>query len=203
MKDKILTRSVDMFISYGVKSVTMDEIAAELGISKKTIYQHFKNKNQLVEAAVFHLFDEVCAKIDTVCDKSQNPIHELYRIKKVVKEYLKDEKSSPYFQLKKYYPKLFSQLIKKQYEVMIESVGENLRRGMSMGYFRDDLDVDFISRIYFSGMNSIKDEDLFPMDQYSIPNLTGMFLEYHLRAIVTPKGLEELNQYIQEEKIVQ
>lgn len=192
-----------MFLNLGFKSVTMDDIAAGLGISKKTIYQHYKNKTDLVEATVFHVFETVCDRINKVCDKEVSPIRELYNIKKVVREQLKNESSSPYNQLKKYYPQLFTQLIRKQYEVMIESVEENIRRGISLGLFREDIDVFFITRIYFSGMNSIKDDDMFPHETHSIQYLTTLFLEYHLRAIVTPAGLEELNQFINEEKIVQ
>lgn len=203
MRELILNKSAEMFLSLGFKSVTMDDIAAALGISKKTIYQHYSNKTELVQASVFHVFETVCSSINQVCEAGLNPIQELYQIKKVVREQLKHESSSPYNQLKKYYPQLFDQLIKKQYEVMIESVTENIRRGIALGLFREDVDVFFISRIYFSGMNSIKDEDLFPHQTHSIQYLTSLFLEYHLRAIVTPKGLEMLNEFINEEKIVQ
>lgn len=188
-----------MFLTLGFKSVTMDDIASEIGISKKTIYQHFKNKSALVEATVFYSFDTICDQINAVCREDQNPIEELFRIKNVVRKYLRDEKSSPYYQLKKYYPRLHAQLVKKQYEVMLESVKENLDRGIRIGLFRDDLDTEFVSRIYFSGMNSIKDDDLFPHDRYSIQDLTEMFLNYHLRAIVTSRGLEELNQILKSE----
>lgn len=203
MRELILNRSAQMFLNLGFRSVTMDDIAAELGISKKTIYLHFKNKTDLVEAAVFHVFETICQKIEMVCNTEISPIRELYEIKKVVRDQLKHESSSPYNQLKKYYPQLFSQLIRKQYEVMIDSVTENIRRGIELGLFREDIDPFFISRIYFSGMNSIKDEELFPHDSHSIQYLTSLFLEYHLRAIVTPKGLEELNEFINEEKIIQ
>ena len=204
MRELILSKSSEMFLQLGFKSVTMDDIAAELGISKKTIYQHYKNKTGLVEASVFHVFETICSEINQVCsDPDKSPIKELYEIKKVVREHLKNESSSPYNQLKKFYPRLFTQLIDKQYEVMIESVSENLRRGIAMGLFREDIDVFFISRIYISGMNSIKDDDLFPHENHSIQYLTTLFLEYHLRAIVTPEGLKELNQFIIEEKITQ
>ncbi|WP_224487829.1 TetR/AcrR family transcriptional regulator [Robertkochia flava] len=203
MREIILNKSAEMFLHYGFKSVTMDEIAAQLGISKKTIYQHYRNKTELVEASVFYVFETICSEIDRVCGQDKSPIRELYEIKKVVREHLKNESSSPYNQLKKFYPKLFTQLIQKQYNVMIESVTENLHRGIAMGLFRDDIDVFFISRIYISGMNSIKDEELFPNENHSIQYLTTLFLEYHLRAIVTPKGLLELNQFINEEKTIQ
>lgn len=192
-----------MFLRLGFKSVTMDDIASEMGISKKTIYQHYKNKTELVEASVFYVFDRVCGQIDTVCDPGINPIQELYQIKRVVREYFGNEESLAYNQLKKFYPHLFDQLMQKKYEVFVQSVSENLYRGIRMGLFREDIDIFFTSRMYFSGMSSIKDEELFPHENYTVPQLTALFLEYHLRAIVTPEGLEELNKFINEEKITQ
>jgi AcrR family transcriptional regulator len=203
MRETILNKSAEMFLRLGFKSVTMDDLAAELGISKKTIYQHYKNKTELVEASVFHVFDSVCGRINTVCDPEISPIEELYQIKKVVREYFGDEESMAYNQLKKFYPHLFEQLMKKKYQVFVESVSDNLRRGIQMGLFREDIDIFFTSRMYFSGMSSIKDTDMFPHVEHTVPTLTALFLEYHLRAIVTAKGLEELNQFINEEKITQ
>ena len=93
MKDKIIHKSTELFLSLGFKSVTMDDIASEMGISKKTIYVHFPNKTKLVEAVTFNLFDTICDGIDSICEVSANPIEELYAIKMFVMHHLKNEKS--------------------------------------------------------------------------------------------------------------
>ena len=77
---------------------------------------------------------------------------------------------------------------------MQSCVTNNLRRGMEQGFYRDNMDVEFISRIYFSGMMAIKDRDLFPLKQFSMNVLMEHYLEYHVRGICTPKGLEILNR---------
>ncbi|NER18972.1 TetR/AcrR family transcriptional regulator [Spongiivirga citrea] len=197
MKNKILHKATELFLDIGFKSVTMDDLAEEMGISKKTIYTHYENKTKLVEASTFHLFDKICTGIDAICESTPNPIEELYHIKRFVMLHLKNEKSSPQYQLKKYYPKIYTNLSWKQFEVMHESVSENLQRGMDQGIFRKDLDVDFVSRMYFNGMSGIKDDQLFPKEKYAADNLMESYLEYHLRAIVTEKGLETLNHFIQ------
>ena len=110
-----------MFLNLGFKSVTMDDIARTSGVSKKTIYAHFSNKTDLVEAVTSYLFDTVCCGIDLIHEQQQNPIIELFEIKKFVMQHLKDEKSSPQYQLQKYYPKIFVELKQKQFEVMQES----------------------------------------------------------------------------------
>ncbi len=196
MKEKILHKAGDMFLSLGFKSVTMDDIANEMGISKKTIYTHFKNKTQLIEAVTFTLFDTICDGIDCICEASNNPIEELYDIKMFVMNHLKNEKASPQHQLKKYYPQIYDILRMKQFEKMHESVQESLEKGVHTGLFRQSIDVGFISRMYFNGMTGIKDETIFPRSEFSSEYLMESYLEYHLRAIVTEKGLEILNQFI-------
>lgn len=196
MREKILLGAADLFITYGFKSVTMDDIANTMGISKKTIYQHFDNKTKLVEVTAFHIFEIISSGIDHICALEKNPIEEIYTIKHFIMENLKHEKSSPQYQLQKYYPKLFNTLKDKQFDVMQTCVINNLTRGIDEGLYRDSIDINFISRIYFSCMLSIKDKDLFPAKQFSGDMLMNNYLEYHLRGICTPKGLETLNQFI-------
>ena len=197
MKEKILHKAADMFLNLGFKSVTMDDLANEMGISKKTIYQHFENKTKLVEATTLNLFEFISCGIDHICSLEKNPIEEVYDIKRFVMEHLKDEKSSPQYQLQKYYPSIFNTLKQKQFKVMQTCVIENLERGVSLGLYRPTINAEVIARIYFSAMLAIKDKDLFPLKQFSMNMLMENYLEYHLRGICTTKGLKELNKIIQ------
>ncbi len=196
MREKIIHKATELFINLGFKSVTMDDLANEMGISKKTIYSHFRNKTELVEETTMTMCDFITCGIDNIVSLAKNPIEELYEIKKFVMVHLKDEKSSPVYQLQKYYPKIHMALKQKQYESMHGCVSENVRRGMEMGIYRDNLDVEFVSRIYFSGVTSIKDNSLFPTEIFSKAQLLDYYLEYHLRGIVTPKGRKILNSII-------
>lgn len=196
MREQIVQKSAEMYLTLGFKSVTMDDIANALGISKKTIYVHFANKTKLVEAVTFEIFETVCEGIDGICNTSHNPIQELYDIKLFVLNYLKNEKTSPQFQLKKYYPQIYQRLHLKQFKKMHESVKESLQKGIQTELYRATINVDFISKMYFIGMTGIKDDDFFPNKTYNMEYLMESFLEYHLRAIVTDKGLQELNKFI-------
>jgi len=196
MREKIISKATELFLNFGFKSVTMDDIANELGISKKTIYVHFSNKTKLVEATTFHLFDVICDGIDGICETATNPIEELYSIKLYVMTHLKNEKTSPQFQLKKYYPQIHQRLKNKQFEKMHKSVLESLIEGVKTGVFRHSIDTDFISRMYFTGMTGIKDNMFFPHNKYQMEYLMESYLEYHLRAIVTDKGMTILNNFI-------
>ena len=196
MREQIIHKSAELFLNLGFKSVTMDDIASEMGISKKTIYVHFPNKTKLVEAVAFNLFDTICNGIDCICDNAPNPIEELYSIKMFVMHHLKNEKASPQYQLKKYYPQIHSVLKSKQFEKMHQSVKESLLQGVETGVFRSTIDVDFISRMYFTGMTGIKDNMFFPPEQFQMEYLMESYLEYHLRAIVAEKGMTILNNFI-------
>ena len=194
MKDRIISQAADLFLSLGFKSVTMDDIAQNLGCSKKTIYQHFENKTKLIEATTLYMFDFISKGIDHICALEKNPIEEIFDIKRFVMHHLKNEKSSPQHQLQKYYPKIFKTLKQKQFEVMHECVKENLQRGIAQGIYRDSIDIDFIARIYFNSMMVIKDKTLFPLTYFSMNDLMENYIDYHLHGICTPEGLEFLNQ---------
>jgi len=171
----------------------MDDIASEMGISKKTIYVHFPNKTKLVEATTLHLFETISHGIDCICSLQKNPIEEIFDIKEFVMDHLKNEKSSPQYQLQKYYPKIFATLKSKQFEVMQSCVSENLHRGLKQGLYRNNINIEFVSKIYFSGMMAIKDREFFPLKNFSMQTLMNNYLEYHLRGICTPKGLDTLS----------
>ena len=196
MKDKIIHKATELFINLGFKSVTMDDIAQEMGISKKTIYTHFANKTQLIHETTMHIFEFITHGIDCICELNKNPIEELYEIKKFVMLQLKDEKSSPQFQLQKYYPEVHDHFKEKHFEKMHDCTLKNLERGVAQGLYRENLDIDFVSRMYFIGVNGIKDDHIFPQQKFPKAQIMEEYLEYHLRGIVTRDGLQILNQFI-------
>jgi AcrR family transcriptional regulator len=196
MKEDIICKAMDMFLTYGFKSVTMDDLAHEMGISKKTIYTHFNNKTQLVELGVCHLFEEVSGGIEEILSLKKNPIEELYEIKKFVMQHLKNEEAAPQYQLQKYYPKVHLMLKNKQFQVMKVCVTDNIHRGIELGIYRENLNIEFVSRIYFAGGSIIKDQRLFPLQLFPVSKLMDDYLEYHLRGIVTPEGRKVLNRII-------
>ncbi|MCK4561333.1 MAG: TetR/AcrR family transcriptional regulator [Flavobacteriaceae bacterium] len=196
MKEEILKKAVDLFLNFGFKSITMDDIARDLAISKKTIYSHFSTKLKLVKASTFYVFEQVNTGICSICTVDQNPIEEIYLIKSLVMKQLKGEKSSPQYQLQKYYPKIFEALKQKQFESVNECITKNLKNGIEQGFYRKGIDINLITRLYFNGIMGIKNVELFPTDTFSNTYLMNSYLEYHIRAIATEKGLKTLNEII-------
>ena len=134
--------------------------------------------------------------IDKICLKEQNAIEELFDIKKFVSDVLKKEAASPQYQLQKFYPNIYENLHKKQFNSMLICVKNNLERGIKDNLYRDNLNIDFIARIYFTGFVGIKNEDTFAREHYDQNWLTNNYLEYHLRAITTTKGLRTLEHLL-------
>ena len=167
-----------------------------MGISKKTIYTHFKNKTKLIEAATMSIFEFISQGIGSICETQKNPIEELYVIKNFILDNVKDENSSSHYQLQKYYPNIFSTLKMKQLALMQSCVVDNLKRGIELNLYRKELDLNFISRIYFNGVLGIKDEDTFPKQEFTRTYLSNIFLNYHIRAIATEKGIQTLEKLL-------
>ena len=196
MKETIINRATSLFLTLGFKSVTMDDIANDLGMSKKTIYTYFENKTSLVEAGTTHLFKKITDGIKDIKRKSLDPITELHDIKIFLMNSLKGEKTSPYHQLQKYYPSIHKELKIKKFDFVLESTKKSLQKGVNQGLFREKINLELISRLYFNGITGIKNPEIFPIELFNPGLLMENYSEYHLRAIVTKKGLEKLEKFL-------
>lgn len=190
MKEEIVQKGTELFLNVGFKSITMDDISSAMRISKKTIYEYFDNKEMLVKSCAEAHFLKVIEVFKEIKAKVENPILELFLIKKEVLKHLSNATTSPQYQLQKFYPAIYNELKSREFELMGGMFKQSLQKGISMGLYRDDIDLDFITRIYFNGIAGIKNIDLFPLDKYRLDVLISSFFEYHLRAITTPKGME-------------
>lgn len=198
MKEKIIQKATELFLKLGFKSITMDDIANEMAISKKTIYTHFNNKSALVKECTCSLLNSITEGIDEICALDQNPIEELYEIKRFVATKLEDDNSSTQYQLQKYYPEINEVIKESHFEKMMECTRKNLQKGIEMGLYRSNMNVDLIARFYYVGVHGIKDQSLFPIEMFPSKFITEEYLEYHLRGIVTKEGFKTLNKFINE-----
>ena len=162
MEKEIVKNAAYLFLQYGYKSVTMDDLAEHMGISKKTIYTYFNDKISLIRSSVWYIFEEVKTKIIGVQESMDNPIEALYEIKKIAVEVLGNKDKSPQYQLQKYYPSIYSEIRKKELSALGNSFEMSLKKGMKSGLFRPSLDTHFITLIYFNGFRGLRDIELFP-----------------------------------------
>ncbi len=193
MKEKIIAKAGELFLKLGFKSVTMDDIASDLAISKKTLYKYFCTKNSLVEETTSVLQDSFLSIINKISHKGYNAIEENFEIKKMFKEMFQNASSSPIYQLKKYYPKIYEKTMEKEIVLFTECIKINFKKGIEDGYYRKDINIELITKFYFSLVFSIH-EGMF--ENYKLPKLEQEVLVYHTRAIATEKGLKELDKQL-------
>jgi AcrR family transcriptional regulator len=198
ISEMILEKAKEMYFKLGFKGVTLDDIAQEMSISKKTIYQHYANKNELVAAVAANLMQMIFEEIQKISNSGCNAIEELFEIRKYLRKTLEDKYQLPTFQLKKFFPEISVTLHAKQFERMQKSVLNNLKKGIDEGLYRSSINCDFVSRIYFTGISGTKDNSVFPEELFSMHQLHLLFLEYHVRAICTPEGIIQLENLLKE-----
>lgn len=199
MREKIIDIAGDMFLKFGFKSVTMDDIAKEIGISKKTIYKYFDNKDHLVDDTVLFVQKEIDNIIEKIMQQNLNAIEENFAIKKVFKDMFKNAKTSPMYQLKKFYPETFNKLMANEICTFTECVSANLNKGIEEKLYRPDIDVETVMKFYFTLVFGVYESELFDHTLTEIVKTEVKILEYHTRAIATLYGHsileEELKKY--------
>jgi AcrR family transcriptional regulator len=197
MRENILHKAAEMFLSYGFKSVTMDDIATEMSVSKKTLYKYFSNKVELVEASVETVQQTIDKAILDVKNKKFNAIEEEFAVKAIFKEMFKKAKNSPMFQLKKYYPETFQRLKEREVCVFEDCNLDNLINGKKQGLYRKEINNKLIAKFYFTLIFEIFENEAHGKNMQELMKLEYKVLEYHIRAIATPEGVKELEKQIE------
>lgn len=195
MKEQILQISENVFNRLGIKSVSMDEIASELGSSKKTLYAHYQNKEELVQEVMYKKLNELNGMIQEVETKSENAILELVHIFSKVSDHMASNNPVLIFDLKKYYPHLFKKFREYRDDYIKSHFVRNMERGKEQGYFWKDLNPRIISDMYFNMIEFITGSE-FEEKTLLFPERYRHAFMYHLRSVCNPKGLEELEKYL-------
>jgi AcrR family transcriptional regulator len=194
MKEKIIARATDLFMKLGFKSVTMDDIAGEMCISKKTIYKYFCNKELLIEESTAMVHTAIHQSIDTIVAKNHNAIEENFEIRKMFKEMFKAGDTSPVFQLKKHYPEIYDTVMSREINECNTVFKLNIQKGIEQGLYRKEVPtntyVEFYYILIFSINGNISSEK-------EAKEMELQALEYHTRAMATPKGIIELEKQLQ------
>ena len=182
-----------MFLSLGFKSITMDDIAGDMCISKKTIYKYFSNKEILIAESTQAVHKQIHETIDCIVAKNFNAIEENFEVKRMFKEMFKSAETSPIYQLKKHYPEIYKEVIVKQIETCEYCFTQNIAKGISQGLYRDDIDIDIYVKLYYTLIFSINENT---KSEKEVQELELHALEYHTRAMATAKGIKELEKQL-------
>ena len=170
-KNRIIQGALDLFIRLGVKSVNMDDVAKHLGISKKTLYQHVDNKEDLVEKSFLHHHCYLKQIIEGVCEKHENAIDEVFEIDEICCKTMKHNHPSLLVNLKRHYPKVWGFMDDFKKKSIFKTVKNNLERGIKQGLYRSDIDTNIITKFMINRLDGLVNEEIFPLTKYNFKQL--------------------------------
>lgn len=193
-KKHYLNEAEQLFKKYGFKSITMDDVSRHLGISKKTLYQYVDNKADLINQIMYNHTENEKTIIKQIHEESTDAIDELLKVAVMVRQQLKEISPAAIYDLKKHYKNIFDLMISMHQEYVYDCIKGNLSRGIENGLYREDLDIDIISRLYIAQSFGLIVDDFFPPEKYKKEKVYSEFIRYHFKAITTKKGATLLNR---------
>jgi AcrR family transcriptional regulator len=197
-QNRIVTKTHELFMLYGIRSVSMDEIANHLGMSKKTIYQYFKDKDSLVEGVINIEIEMHQDEFSKYASISENAIHEIFLTLDTVQEMLKHMNPSVMFDLQKYHTTAFEKFRTHKNTFFYDIIKANIERGKQEGLFRADIDVDVLTRYRLANMFLMFDFEHFPSNKFTPIQIISETTDNFLHGMATQQGLLIIEQYKQE-----
>lgn len=194
MKEKIIAKATDLFMKLGFKSVTMDDIAGEMCISKKTIYKYFCNKELLIAETTEIVHTAIHQSIDTIVAKNHNAIEENFEIRRMFKEMFNSADTSPAYQLKKHYPEIYDTVMSREINECNAVFKQNIVQGIQQGLYRKNIQIDTYVGFYYTLIFSIHGNT---SSEKEFNDRELQALEYHTRAMATANGIIELEKQFQ------
>jgi AcrR family transcriptional regulator len=192
---RILDGAGELFLQAGIKSVTMDDIAKHLGMSKKTIYQFFKDKNELVIALIKKRLQDDQDQMDELLEKSSNVIEGMISLMKCSEDIFSRANPIVIHDMQKYHPEAWKEFQKFKSGVIVRSMEELLTKGIKQGYVRPDIDVKVMARLRMMQVEMGFNTAVFPANEFNLWKVQREFMEHFNYGICTMKGFKLLNEY--------
>lgn len=193
--ERIILGAEELFLKAGIKSVTMDDVARHLGMSKKTIYQFFKDKNELVIGLVRKKIQEDEEQMEEILNKSTNVIEGMINMMKCSEEIFSRINPIVIHDLQKYHPDAWKQFQNFKSGVIVQTLEELLKKGIEQGYIRAEIDVKIIARMRMGQVEMGFDNAIFPQSEFNMWKVQQQFLEHFNYGICTLEGYKLLNEY--------
>ncbi|MEM6525016.1 MAG: TetR/AcrR family transcriptional regulator [Bacteroidota bacterium] len=199
VKNKIIEGASTLFHKYGVRSVSMDDIARYLSMSKKTLYQYFKDKDELVTLGMQAHMEQEKAEFQEIANNAHNAIHEMAGVTKLMRKNMKGINPSLLFDLQKYHPNAWNVWLDFKENYIKDSVVSTLQKGMEQGLFRDEIDPEVMAIFRVEQVQMAFDDRVFPADKFNFKNVQMSFLDHFIHGLVNDKGRELLKKYLDQE----
>ena len=199
IKERIQQSAGALFMNYGVRSVTLDEIANELGISKKTIYQYFLNKAEIILEVARTYIKEEQLQIEQIASNSENAVHELVNICAWSTQTFQNMAPKLVYEVQKYYPQAWKVFEEYSLGYILDKLKDNLNRGIQEKLYRPDMNVEMVARIRISQFDASTRQDYFPLNDFDPATLQLEMFELFMYGIVTQQGRIILKEYLNQE----
>lgn len=196
IKQHIITKSADLFKNYGIKSNTMDDIAQASGISKKTLYQHYENKSQLIEKVLEYQYTIFNQRIVLASQDYSDPLDELIKFNIIILELLKSINPASTNDLKKSYPSLFLQTKNRFLVLITDVIIKNIQKGKDLDLYREDINNKIITQLHTNQIEQYFESNSLWNNNQNIPEVFKEIIAYYLHGLVSPKGQELLNSHL-------
>jgi AcrR family transcriptional regulator len=193
---EIIERAGAVYMRLGIKSVTMDDLARELGISKKTIYKYFDDKSDLVRSIVSLKMEMDQALCMNCINQSGNAIDDLLAVSKLIVEHFGNVNPSVFVDLKKYHPDAWQITEEHRWGFVLNMIVNNVKKGIEENLFREEINPDIVSRLYVSSIDLIFNTDVFPWPKFTFQAVYSELIHLHLHGLVNKNGLNYLQQKI-------
>lgn len=194
-KEKILKAADELFRKYGLRSVTMNDIAKALGISKKTIYQYFRDKNEIACLVAENMCQEDAQWVEMMEDKADNAIEAVMKMTEYMKEMQNKINPTLVYDAEKYYPDVSVIYHRFHGDFLYKAICKNLTRGIQDGLYRKDLNIDLVATMRIASFEIMVNEKFFPRDKYNLLEIGSEITEYFVRGLLTLKGFQLLEHY--------
>lgn len=195
LKERIVKGAEELFMKYGIRSVSMDDISHRLSISKKTIYQYFKDKDEVVCSVTQSHLNHEKEEYEQIFNKSENVVEELVNISLCLRKNVSNLNPSVLFDLKKYHNDGWKAWIEFKNQFIRNSVIRNVIQGIEEGYFRPDINPDIISTVRLEHVQMAFDEQIFPKDKHSLTEVHTQLFDLFVYGLLTDKGRQSFEQY--------
>jgi TetR/AcrR family transcriptional regulator, cholesterol catabolism regulator len=200
VKEYIVEEADKLFCQYGFKSVTMDDIAKHLGMSKKTIYQHFSDKDELVNILINEKLNSQECTMDFCAKNAENAVQEIFFVIVNIHEMLSSMNAILFYDLQKYHPKAWLTFKEFREQNLGKCIMVNLERGLSEGVYREELNTEIITQMRLDQIDLIFNQHgQYNMNKFNLAQVMAEITEHFLYGICNQKGLALIAKYKQQQ----
>ena len=195
MGERIINKARELYFSFGLKSVTMDALAKETGISKKTLYQHFTDKDEIIDVVVADLLESHQQQIESCRSAATNVVHEVHLQLTAILTLFLDIRPAFFNEMQKYFPEVWTKMIDHEKSTLLAGIQSNLQRGIAEGYYRNDLNTEITSLFRINQIRSLFNPASYQIPHFEIKKLAFELTSLYLHAITNADGRVLIKEY--------